>query len=187
MTIEIEKNIFQEKINFYDFVWFDSSSIPVVNPTELTNYKVRNVNEHYSKQEKNVLLKVYYTQDRVQHEYTWKIKSLDMVLASVGGLSTTVWAILAVVLGNYETFKFENSLISRIYPTSPQDLDNGNDDMQPNERKAKHTMMKTVAERGRYWYGYSEYLCTSFLSSCCCCLCKKSPWYNRRLDRLKRH
>ena len=92
-----------------------------------------------------------------------------------------------MVLGGYETFKFENSLISRIYPTSPQDLDNGNDDMPPNERKAKYTMMKTVTERGRYWYGYSEYLCTSFLSWCCCCLCKKSPWYNRRLDRLKRH
>ena len=187
MTNEIEKNIFQENITFFDFKWFDSSTIPVVNSTNLTNYKVRTVNEHQKKRVSNVLLQVNYLQDRVQHQYTWKIKSIDLALATFGGLSTIVWASLAVVLGNYETFKFENSLISRIYPTSPQDLDNGNDDMQPNERKAKHTMMKTVAERGRYWYGYSEYLCTSFLSSCCCCLCKKSPWYNRRLDRLKRH
>ena len=97
-----------------------------------------------------------------------------------------------MVLGGYETFKFENSLISRIYPTSPQDLDNGHDDdgdddMPPNERKAKKAMMRTVTERGRYWYGYSEYLWTLFFSSCCCCLCKMSALYNRQLDRLKRH
>ena len=187
MTIKIDKNIFQENITFFDFKWLDSSSIPVVNPTNLTNYKVRTADERYSKREENVLLWVTYQQDRIQHEFKWSIKSLDLVLAAVGGLSAIVWSSLAMVLGGYETFKFENSLISRIYPTSPQDLDNSDDDMPPNERKAKHTMMKTVTERGRYWYGYPEYLCTSFLSSCCCCLCKKSPWYNRRLDRLRRH
>ena len=111
-----------------------------------------------------------------------------MVLAVVGGLSAIVWPTLNMILGGYETFKFKNSLISQIYPTSPQDLDNGDDgDVPPNERKAKNAMMRTVAERGKYWYNYSEYLYTSFLSSCCCCLCKKSAWYNRRLNRLKRH
>ena len=135
------------------------------------------------------MLKVYYQQDRVQHKFTWSVESLDLALATVGGLSGMVWAALAMVLGGYETFKFENSLISMIYPTSPQHLDNSDDDddMPPNERKARHALMRTVTERGKYWYNYSEYLCTSFLSSCCCCLCKKSAWYNRRLDRLKRH
>ena len=73
-----------------------------------------------------------------------------------------------MILGGYETFKFENSLISRIYPTSPQDLkkddDDNDDETTLNERKAKNSMMRTVAERGKYWYNYSEYLCTSFLS-----------------------
>ena len=45
MTIEIDKNIFQENITFFDFKWLDSSTIPVVNATSLTNYKVRTVNE----------------------------------------------------------------------------------------------------------------------------------------------
>ena len=45
MTIEIDKNIFQENITFFDFKWLDSSTIPVVNATNLTNYKVRTVNE----------------------------------------------------------------------------------------------------------------------------------------------
>ena len=121
----------------------------------------------------------------------WSVKSLDLALATVGGLSAMIWAALATVLGGYETFKFENSLISRIYPTSPQHLDNGDDDddddTPPNEKKARNAMMRTVTERGKYWYNYSEYLCTSLLSSCCCCLCKKSAWYKRRLHRLKRH
>jgi hypothetical protein len=79
-------------------------------------------------------------------------------------------------------------LISAVYPTSPQKFDDGdNDGIPPDEKKAKHAMMKTVSERGKYWFNYPEYLCTSLLSSCCCCLFKKSACYKRRLDRLKRH
>ena len=54
-----------------------------------------------------------------------------MVLAVVGGLSAIFWSTLNMFLRGYETFKFENSLISQIYPTSPQDLNNGDDDDMP--------------------------------------------------------
>ena len=48
-------------------------------------------------------------------------------------------------------------------------------------------MMQTVAERGRYWYNYKEYLAIWFLNSFCCCLCKNRNWFQRRLRRLERH
>ena len=48
--------------------------------------------------------------------------------------------------------------------------------------------MRTVAERGRYWYTYSEYFLTWFLKSfCCCCFCRRSSWFQRRTERLERH
>ena len=48
-------------------------------------------------------------------------------------------------------------------------------------------MMRTVAERGRYWYTYSEYLFTWFLNSFCCCFCRRSSWFQKRIERLERH
>ena len=47
--------------------------------------------------------------------------------------------------------------------------------------------MRTVAERGRYWYTYSEYFLTWFLNSLCCCFCRRSSWFQKRIERLERH
>ena len=54
------------------------------------------------------------------------MQSLDIVLGLVGGLSGIIWSVLALILGTYETFKLENSLIGAVFPTSPdmdQDLE----------------------------------------------------------------
>ena len=73
------------------------------------------------------------------------IASLDLVLGLVGGLSGIIWGVLALVFGGYESFKFENSLIASIYPTSPQDFsDVDGSDIPSDERKAKLAMMQTV-------------------------------------------
>jgi len=67
------------------------------------------------------MITVEFVQSRTQYKESWSIASLDIVLGLVGGLSGIVWGLLALVLGSYETFKFENSLIGAVYPTSPQD------------------------------------------------------------------
>ena len=48
-------------------------------------------------------------------------------------------------------------------------------------------MMRTVAERGKYYYNYSEYLSVSCLSKFCCCFFRNCQWYKRRMERLERH
>ena len=50
------------------------------------------------------------------------------MLGLVGGFTGLLWTALAVLLGGYETFKLENSLIGAVYPTSPVDEDNDNND-----------------------------------------------------------
>ena len=47
------------------------------------------------------------------------MQSLDTVLGVVGGFVGLIWSSLNLVLGGYEAFKLENSLIGAIYPTSP--------------------------------------------------------------------
>ena len=39
--IELEKSILQEEIEFFNFKWLDSSTIPIADSEKLYNYKVR--------------------------------------------------------------------------------------------------------------------------------------------------
>ena len=62
---------------------------------------------------------IVWKQGRRINELTWSINSLDLVLGVIGGLSSIVWAVLAMALSGYEAFKFQNSLIGAVYPTAP--------------------------------------------------------------------
>ena len=59
-------------------------------------------------------------QSRQQIEVTWSIYSLDLVLGLVGGFTSIIWSFLGLIIAPYEDFRFNNSLIGSIYPTSPQ-------------------------------------------------------------------
>ena len=93
--------------------------------------------------------------------------AVDDLLGLVGGLSSIVWAALSLVMGGYQSFKFENSLISSIYPTSPLDYDN--QQAPSSEAKARRDVMKTVSERGKYFYSYAEYLFAKMIAVIFCC------------------
>ena len=125
-----------------------------------------------------------WVQSRKQEDLTFSINSLDITLGLVGGLSGIIWAIMELVAGGYESFTFENSMIGSIYPTSPQDFDM--DTGSTNENKAKRAMMRTVAERGKYYYNYGEFVLFSFLRSYCCCF-TKGERCQKRMKRLERH
>ena len=121
-------------------------------------------------------------------ELTWYINSLDLVLGVIGGLSGIVWAVLAMIFGGYEAFRYQTSLISSIYPTSPMDTPiDGDLNQSEGQRKAKLQMMQTVAQRGKYWYSYFEYLWASLLAAWFCCCVRNYRCSKKRVSRLKRH
>ena len=103
----------------------DTSAISLVDFSEnFINYRVEHDSTALDIQAKDFAdamppLTVRYTQSRVQYQITWSINSLDLVLGLVGGLAGVVYPALYLAFGGYENFKFENSLISAIYPTSP--------------------------------------------------------------------
>ena len=117
------------------------------------------------------------------------MQSLDIVLGLVGGVSGVVWSVLAYSLGDYEQFKYENSLVGSIYPTSPFGDKNGGENdgdfaaenSSSTERQAKHKMMRIVAERGKYFYSYLESRITSFLRFFCGSCLKSKEWFHRRV------
>ena len=86
-----------------------------------------------------------------------------------------------MLLGTYETFKLENSLIGAVYPTSPHI-----DSEFESELQAKHAMIQSVSNRGKYFYNYSEYCFSRFLRYLCCC-CRDRKWLTKRVKKLERH
>lgn len=107
------------------------------------------------------------------------------MLGLVGGFTGIIWATLSIILGGYELFKLNNSLIGVVYPTAPESArasHNGIND----EHKAKRAMMQTVAKRGKFFYNYSDYCFSSLLQALCCC-CRDRVCIKRRLKKLDRY
>ena len=49
-------------------------------------------------------------------------------------------------------------------------------------------MMKAVAERGRYFYDYREYMVTVLLASICCCFTSRcKSWFDYKVKRMERY
>lgn len=53
----------------------------------------------------------------------WAIESIDMVLGVVGGFQGLVWGLMTLVIGGYQSFKYENSIIRSLYATAPTNYD----------------------------------------------------------------
>ena len=189
----MKKSLALHQIQYYDFSLLDTSAISVYDFSKtLENYHNEDMETVQTDTDERGFVRVQWIQSRTQYQEQWSIDSLDIVLGVVGGFSGVVWSFLALIFGGYETFKFENSLIGAVYPTSPQDMpswDDGADDEGGaglKEQNAKRAMMRTVAERGKYFFNYSEYLVSLIIRSVCCC-CHRGPWFKRRIKKLERH
>ena len=157
--------------------------------TTLTNYVINNKDRREIAEigfELDNLVITFY-QSRGTTEEQWSIMSLDLVMGLVGGLAGIMWATLDLIIGNYESFRYENSLIGSIYPTSPVILDTNETSDANSESYAKRQMMLTVAERGKYHYRYAEYLCTRLYRKLCCCCKTEAGRCESRIKRLQRH
>ena len=109
-----------------------------------------------------------------------------MILGLAGGQAGIVFGLVASLLAGYESFKLVIELSTIVYPTVPGNIVYVDGD-QAGESKARRNMVKTVTERGKYWYSYREYMTTNFLANCCCCLVKNKPWFQHRMRRKERH
>ena len=189
----IYKQISKTTVGYYNFHFLDTSAISLVDfSTEFTNYSVeRTSSRRIESYDLNPTYDVLWVQATEQYQETWAVESIDIVLGLVGGFSGILWSLLAMVFGGYETFKLENSLIGSIYPTSPHAGEESRGaDFIESETKARSEMMKIIAERGKYFYSYTDYLVSSLARTfcgCCCSTDKQDGWFSRRMRKLERH
>ena len=130
--------------------------------------------------EHNGLFTITYKQARQVYTEDWAIQSLDVVLGIVGGFTGLLWSALTVLLNGYESFKFDNTLIGALYPTSPAVVSK-----PKTEEEAQSIMLNAITGRGYYFYNYSAYICARiFRCLCCCC---NSPHKYRWSAKLKQY
>ena len=49
---------------------------------------------------------------------TGSVKSLNVVIGQIGGYTALLWMVINFLFDGYETFKFTNSLIGRVYAST---------------------------------------------------------------------
>ena len=64
--------------------------------------------------------------------------------------------LLGVILGSFGEFRLQNSLIRHIYPVTP--VSPSEEGKPESAEEARKFLLRTVAERDRYWYNYHEFL-----------------------------
>ena len=92
---------------------------------------------------------------------------------------------LDIILGSYQSFKYDASLIEDFYPTYPSD-----GDQEPpleSESEAKSSLIRSVTEKGSYFYCMQELMMFKVMRLFCSCCAKHKPWYQKRLKRFNRH
>ena len=85
----------------------------------------------------------------------WFKLTLVNILALVGGITTVIANFLGMLIGPYENFRFWTSLMSDVYPTSPQPDDD--EDEVSDLPNAKQALEGSVIERGKFFYRFVDY------------------------------
>ena len=56
-----------------------------------------------------------YNQSQDVAIVSYTVKALNVVMGQIGGYTAIIWLIINTIFNNYESFKFTNSLIGRVY------------------------------------------------------------------------
>ena len=131
-------------------------------------------------------ISILWQQSRIQKQVQIAVKSLDIVLGLVGGLSGIIWGFLSLCLDSYSSFALQTTMVKSLYTaTAPKSDDD--DPVAPRD-----AVVSAIADSSKpYSYSYLEYVLAKFLDSICgLCLrnikfCQKC--FQKRSERLYRH
>ena len=136
--VQIIRDVSRTEVQYFDFKWLDTASISFLDFFHaFENYRVqRSSTRTFSHGEGSTgHVQVIYGQSRLHYNVEWSITTIDVVLGTVGGFVGLIWGALALLLGGYESFKLENSLIGAVYPTSPQGREDSDSDSDSSDDK----------------------------------------------------
>ena len=84
---------------------------------------------------------------------------------------------------HYESFKFMNSLIGRVYACTPQGPEAPKSETEVESQK---TLAETLTTHTDSWYSYRELHLAKFLKRLCCCF-KRRKWCRERIERYEHY
>ena len=188
LTVRQELYITLNDISYYNFPYVDTSQLAYPDMSQkFKDYKTLKQSSSTFLDSSNT--KLFYLRIMQAREYTeivLSIQSLDLVLGLVGGLVGIIWTALALLVGPYEEFKFQTSLVGSIYPVSPQ-----KDKDEPpvaNRDEAKEVLEGTIVDSDKFSYDFTDYIFTWILRTCCCCCVKKNSfWWKKQEFKYQRY
>ena len=81
------------------------------------------------------------------------VDSLETIVAMVGGYIAILWSVLSYCIGDYQSFKYQNSVIGTVY-----DATSNVNEPAENIDEARTAMYRNVSEVGKFYYNYREYI-----------------------------
>jgi hypothetical protein len=97
-------------------------------------------------------------------------------LAAIGGYAAMVWSILALVLGDYQAFTFDKSLLKRLYTEDKTHIEE--------EASDDKELVSRILNRKQFSYSYSELVKAKLMKLCCCCrCCRQTIYYEKKIKR----
>ena len=110
------------------------------------------------------------SQDEESVKHIWVATTFIVILSNLGGYSTVITGTFALLLGNYQEFVFDKSMLKKLYFQETERHSQLDGDGQ--ERDDDDEMIERINNRRKFWFGYMGYGLVSLTSKCCCC-CKK--------------
>lgn len=94
----------------------------------------------------------------------YTIYSLDQALAVIGGYAGIIWQIINFLIGGYQDFKFEMSLMRSLYTRDKKRR-------KENQIEEDHEMeiKAQILNRKPHHFTFVERLNTKLISTFCCC------------------
>lgn len=118
-------------------------------------------------------LSIVVIQDNLKVKNIYTISAFDQVFASIGGMAGFIYAITQILIGTYQNFAFENSLLKRLYTLDKGNLKRGEYSTAESEKELE----EAILSRAPFIYSYWEYWSTRTIELCCCCCVKNRPCF----------
>mmetsp|Transcript_32730 Transcript_32730/g.43178 ORF Transcript_32730/g.43178 Transcript_32730/m.43178 type:complete len:174 (+) Transcript_32730:28-549(+) len=163
----------------FDCLWFDISSFYWLFGKDYTVYRPGEVQSLYYIDNTNFYFA--FNQGQAVEKSSYTVKALNIVMGQIGGYTAILWLLINTIFDNYESFKFTNSLIGRVYACTPE---GPNAPASQTEAESKQTIFETLTNHTDSWYSYRELLLTQLMRRFCCCLWPNSC-FKKRIMRLE--
>lgn len=145
--------------------------------TEYTIYQPSQADIYYNIGSRAFAYQVVQARDYVTGY--WWVKAFNAVIGQIGGYSALLWMVINFLFSEYESFKFTNSLIGKVYACTPLGPDAKG---ATTKEEADKALLQTLTTHSNAWYTYSEFKFAWLINKVCCC-CKDRDWHESRLRR----